>query len=79
MRVTDRLSRVLLGVGGSFNELETIQGHPCYDIDPSNGGLDGHACWPKGRILPYLFSLPETLGIVVPVPSRAECSLTMMV
>ncbi len=23
-------------------------GHPCYDIDPSNGGRDGHACWPKG-------------------------------
>ena len=22
--------------------------HPCYDIDPSNGGRDGHACWPKG-------------------------------
>jgi hypothetical protein len=24
-------------------------GHPCYDIDPSNGGRDGHACWPKGE------------------------------
>ena len=23
--------------------------HPCYDIDPSNGGRDGHACWPKGE------------------------------
>jgi hypothetical protein len=22
--------------------------HPCYDIDPSNGGRDGHPCWPKG-------------------------------
>ena len=24
-------------------------GHPCYDINPSNGGRDGHACWPKGE------------------------------
>jgi hypothetical protein len=24
-------------------------GHPCYDIDPSNGGRDGHVCWPKGE------------------------------
>ena len=23
--------------------------HPCYDIDPSNGGRDGHACWPEGE------------------------------
>jgi hypothetical protein len=22
--------------------------HPCYDIDPSNGGRDGHPCWQKG-------------------------------
>jgi hypothetical protein len=23
--------------------------HACYDIDPTNGGRDGHACWPKGE------------------------------
>ena len=30
-------------------EAQISSDHPCYDIDPSNGGRDGHACWPKGE------------------------------
>ena len=30
-------------------EAQKSTDHPCYDIDPSNGGRDGHACWPKGE------------------------------
>ena len=30
-------------------EAQISPGHPCYDIDPSIDGRDGHACWPKGE------------------------------
>jgi hypothetical protein len=30
-------------------EAQIRSDHPCYDIDPANGGRDGHPCWPKGE------------------------------
>jgi hypothetical protein len=47
---------LMVGLAFIALQVETAEaqigiGHPCYDIDPSNGGRDGHACWPKSEHL----------------------------
>ncbi len=44
---------LMVGLAFIALQVETAEaqigiGHPCYDIDPSNGGRDGHPCWQKG-------------------------------